>query len=511
MTHIPKSASKSSRKRKSNRTSNRKGGGKSGRNGDQSPTPPGPERGIFCNRTLNLRSIKAVGYDMDYTLIHYRVEKWEQRSFSHMKRKLGALGWPVEDLRFDPGAVQRGLIIDLELGNILKANQFGYIKRAAHGTRKLDFDTLRQTYGETVVDLAEPRFVFLNTLFSLSEASMMSQLVDLLDTGRAPEPMGYGDLHRLVKRVLDQAHVEGRLKAEIVAHPERFVDLDPEVPRALLDQKGAGKKLLLITNSGWPYTQAMMSYAFDRYLPKGMTWRELFDLVIVAARKPDFFLGEQPFFTLASEEGLLAPVAGQPKPGAIFHGGYAGAVERMFGVRGSQILYVGDHAYGDVHVSKRLRRWRTALVVRELETEILAERSFAAQQSKLVELMAEKVAGESELSRLRLRLQRRRAGQAPQNELGHRALEQALRRLRTSLVALDERITPLAQGVGELGNAHWGLLMASGNDMSYFARQALRHADIYTSRVSNLLHGTPYAFFRAHRVMMPHDEASERH
>ena len=84
----------------------------------------GPERKIFCNRTLNLRSIKAVGYDMDYTLIHYRVDKWERRSFSHMRRKLATQGWPIEELRFDPDTVQRGLIIDLELGNILKANQF---------------------------------------------------------------------------------------------------------------------------------------------------------------------------------------------------------------------------------------------------------------------------------------------------------------------------------------------------------------------------------------------------
>jgi 5'-nucleotidase len=466
-----------------------------------------PERGIFCNRTLNMRSIKAVGYDMDYTLIHYHVEKWERRSFVHMKRKLASQGWPVEDLRFEPKAVQRGLIIDLELGNILKANQFGYVKHASHGSQMLDFDTLKQTYAETVVDLAEPRFVFLNTLFSLSEASMYAQLVDLLDAGKAPTRLGYGDLHRQVKLVLDAAHVEGRLKAEIVAHPERFVELDPEIPKALLDQKRSGKKLLLITNSEWSYTRAMMAYAFDRYLPKGMVWRELFDLVIVAARKPAFFLGEQPFFELASEEGLLAPVAGQPNPGSIFHGGHAGAVESMFGLRGSQILYVGDHAYGDVHVSKNIRRWRTALVVRELEKEIAAEERFAKEHVKLIELMNKKIKTERELSQQRLRIQNHKDGLASAQELGQRALEKKLREVRGELLVLDEKLAPLAQASGSLGNNRWGLLMASGNDMSYFARQALRHADIYTSRVSNLLHETPFAFFRAHRSLMPHERA----
>jgi len=38
------------------------------------PAPP-RERSIFCNRTLNLRRIRAIGYDMDYTLVHYRVEE----------------------------------------------------------------------------------------------------------------------------------------------------------------------------------------------------------------------------------------------------------------------------------------------------------------------------------------------------------------------------------------------------------------------------------------------------
>jgi len=143
-------------------------------------------RRIFCNRTLNLRSIRAIGYDMDYTLIHYHVQEWERRAFETLRAKLAERGWPVAGLAFRAEAYQRGLIIDRQKGNVLKANQFGYIKRAAHGAAMLDFDTLRQSYSQTIVDLSESRFVFLNTLFSLSEAAMYAQLVDLLDAGAAP-------------------------------------------------------------------------------------------------------------------------------------------------------------------------------------------------------------------------------------------------------------------------------------------------------------------------------------
>src|SRR5262245_46196319 len=168
------------------------------------PTTP-PERGIFCNRTLNLRSIRAIGYDMDYTLVHYRVAHWEQRAYEHLRDRLAAEGWPVNGLSFDPQRVIRGLIIDTEKGNLIKANRFGFVKKAVHGTRALDYEEQRKVYARTIIDLSEPRWSFLNTLFSLSEACMYAQLVDLLDERALPGVMGYRDLHRHVRETMDAA------------------------------------------------------------------------------------------------------------------------------------------------------------------------------------------------------------------------------------------------------------------------------------------------------------------
>ncbi|HEB84907.1 MAG TPA: HAD family hydrolase, partial [Bacteroidetes bacterium] len=303
------------------------------------------ERGIFCNRTLNLRSIRAIGYDMDYTLVHYRVDEWEGMSYHHLKEKLLAEGWPVEELEFDPQLVMRGLIIDRELGNLVKANRFGYIKRACHGTRPVPFEEQRRQYARTLIDLHEDRWVFLNTLFSLSEGSMYAQLVDLLDQRRLPAGLGYAELQSVVRRSIDLAHMEGQLKADILADPGRFITPDPETPLALLDQKHAGRKLMLITNSDWPYTQAVMSYSFDPHLGGGMTWRDLFDLVICSAGKPGFFARETPAYEVVNPEGLLRPVVGPLKAGSVYVGGHAGLVEELFGLSGEQILYVGDHMY----------------------------------------------------------------------------------------------------------------------------------------------------------------------
>ena len=77
--------------------------------------------------------------------------------------------------------------------------------------------------------------------------------------------------------------------------------------------------------------------------------------------------------------------------------------------------------------------------------------------------------------------------------------------LREELVILDNQIAPLAAEAWRLLNSRWGLLMRTGNDRSHFARQIERHADIYTSRVSNFLYQTPFVYLRSPRTSLPHD------
>jgi 5'-nucleotidase len=462
--------------------------------------------GVYCNRTLNMRSIRAIGYDMDYTLVDYHVEAWERRAYERTRDKLIALGWPMAELTYDPQAVIRGLVIDVERGNIVKANRHGFITRAVHGTRELSFEEQRAAYMRTVIDLAQPRWVFLNTLFSYSEGCLYGQLVDLLDAGLAPAPMGYPDLYRLVRIALESAHVEGELKNEIIADPERYVSPDPELVLTLLDQRAAGKKLMLVTNSEWTYTRAMMDFVFGRSLPAGTGWRDLFELVVVGARKPDFFTTRNPVFEVVTDDGLLRPVIGELRDGATAYlGGSAAQVEQFLGVAGDEILYVGDHMFGDVHVTNKVLRWRTALVLRELDDEVAAIAAFRDSERALAGQMAIKESLEAELSALRLALQRAQAGYGPGPETGRDELQAAAVALRARLVALDAELAPLARAASQLHHPRWGLLMRAGNDKSHLARQIERYADIYTSRVSNLLAATPFVYLRAPRGSLPHD------
>jgi HAD superfamily 5'-nucleotidase-like hydrolase len=472
-----------------------------------SPSIP-PERRIYSSRTLNLRSIGAIGYDMDYTLVHYKTDAWEERAYARMRELLADEGWPVGGLEFDPDLVIRGLVIDVELGNIVKPNRFGYVVRAAHGTRRLAFDEQRAIYRHTPVDLASPRFVFLNTLFALSECCLYAQLVDRYDArlDRFPNVHSYTDLYRKVRSSVERAHVEGVIKKEITDNPERYVEPDPEAPVALLDQLDAGKRLMLISNAEWPYARELMAWAFDPFLPGKMTWRDLFELIILQARKPVFFAHPLPLFSIADEDqGLLKPVAGPLSSPGLYVGGDAMKVESYLGLSGAEILYVGDHVFADVRVSKVELRWRTALILRELEEEISHIRAFDSDQDRLTTMMAEKVRYEHILSLARLDLQRKRFGRdsAPEQSTGD--LENRIATLRAHLLDLDAAIGPLAKAASSLNNERWGLLLRAGNDKSHLAHQLERSADVYTSRVSNFMPASPFAFLRSSRGSMPHD------
>ena len=410
---------------------------------------------------------------------------------------LARRGWPVEPLEFDPEQFTIGLVFDLELGNLLKASRFGYVSRSRHGNSMLPFEQQRRLYQDTVVELSEPRFEFMNTLFELSRASLWTQLVEIHDHEPLDGVSSYADLYRIVDDALDESHNAGALKADIVADPARFVDLDPDIVQTLTDQRAAGKQLLLITNSDWSYAQRMLQHCIDPFCTDGATWRDLFDVVIVSAAKPSFFQYNNPIYRVIDEaQSLLHTHTGPLETGHVYFGGNARLVEQSLARVDVHPLYVGDHLFGDVHVAKELLRWRTALIVRELEDEIVDSVGFADQQAALEQLMAEKVDVDRQQARLRM------VGRSAATDLATATATAA---------ELDRRIAPLAKAASDLGNPTWGPLMRAGNDKSLFARQVERYADVYTSRVSNLRHETPYAYLRAARGSLPHDGAGHSH
>jgi len=313
--------------------------------------------------------------------------------------------------------------------------------------------------------------------------------------------------------------VQGALKQEVMEDPTRFVNLDPAFPLTLLDQRDAGKKLCLITNSDWVYTQKLMSTTYDPFLPKGMGWTDLFDLVIVSAMKPDFFSeARRPLYEMATSDGLMRETF-RYTPGHAYAGGNAAMVEKCFNVSGPQVLYVGDHIFTDVNIAKRGMRWRTCVILQELEREIAGiwrgrqtSRQLKGMRKRKDQLAAVCNHFLNELGRHDAARGSTLIEAPPQGAAGgstsRAQIVAAIARLQAAIREDDEGIQALLRNEGSQVNEHWGYMSRAGfADKSHLMRQIEKYADIYTSRVSNLLVYTPYKHFLCPRQSLAHDEA----
>jgi len=82
--------------------------------------PPPAGRRVYCNRNLRLDLVKAVGFDMDYTLAIYRQAEMDRLSIEATVSKLVKRGYSEElvSMKYRTDFPIRGLLIDRKLGNV---------------------------------------------------------------------------------------------------------------------------------------------------------------------------------------------------------------------------------------------------------------------------------------------------------------------------------------------------------------------------------------------------------
>ena len=221
---------------------------------------------IYTNRVLNLSQIKAIGFDMDYTLVEYHTnefEKFVHGSVLECLVKHKSYSKDILKLSFDYNQVIQGLVIDRNAGNVLKLSRFGKVKQAFHGTKELTYSEIRRTYNNRVIELNDRNIQSLDTSFSIANGVLFLQLVDLIN---AENSASYTTLSYDIKEMIDLIHRDGSLKQEIINNKKKYVIQNPKTAECLERLKKDGKKLLLITNSDYLYSNQMMEYAFDPYL-----------------------------------------------------------------------------------------------------------------------------------------------------------------------------------------------------------------------------------------------------
>ncbi|GAB0096353.1 cytosolic purine 5'-nucleotidase [Sergentomyia squamirostris] len=455
-------------------------------------------RRIFVNRSLHLENIKFYGFDMDYTLAEYKSPQYEQLGFDLVKERLVAMGYPKEILQFeyDPSFPIRGLWFDTLYGNLLKVDAYGNILVCVHGFEFLKHSQVYDFYPNKFLKLDESRVYVLNTLFNLPETYLLACLVDFFTNSKEYTRekngvrcdqlfMSYKSIFQDVRGAVDWVHIQGDLKSRTIENLEYYVKKDPRLPMVLSRIRESGSKVFLLTNSDFNFTDHIMTFLFD--FPHGAkidephrNWRTYFDLIVVDAGKPLFF-GEGTILRQVDTKtgGLrVGKHMGPLQTEHVYSGGSCDVFTSLLGAKGKDVLYIGDHIFGDILKSKKIRGWRTFLIVPELVQEL--------------HVWTDKCQLFAELQQLDIML-----GDMYKNMDSSAKEKPDISQVRASIRDVTHKMD-LAYGM-------MGSLFRSGSRQTFFSSQVVRYADLYAASFINLIY-YPFSYmFRAPAMLLPHE------
>jgi HAD superfamily 5'-nucleotidase-like hydrolase len=455
------------------------------------------EHKVYVNRILNMKKIKLIGLDMDHTLIRYHSENFESLVYQLVKEQLVAVKhYPeqIKKLNFNYHDAIRGLVIDSKNGNILKLSRYGAIRQSYHGTKLIDYAEQQKIYRSTYVDLGDPNYMAIDTAFSIAFCVLYGQLIHLKDILMDESIPSYQTIAQDVQFCVDKVHSDGSLKTIISKNLPTYVIKECAVVEGLKHLIHHGKKIFILTNSDFSYTKLLLEYAINPFLKKGENWSNLFEFVITLANKPRFFYDNLRFLSINPANGSMANTVG-PIVSGVYQGGNAKKFTEDLHVRGDEILYIGDHIYGDILRLKKDCNWRTALVVDELGEEIAAQIRAIPIEEKISEAMDIKKNLEKQYVNLNTK----------SIDEGSKQYDKEIQELQAQISRIDVQLMKLLQEQQTYFNRKWERVFRAGAEESYFAYQVDRFACIYMEKLSDLLEYSPMTYFRSNRRLLAHD------
>jgi len=433
-----------------------------------------------------------------------------------LQRLVDTKGYPSEILQinYDPSFAIRGTFLDKRYGNILKVDSFGFIMHCSHGkkiVRKVDYEPL---YPDHLIHPDEEmgkRYFCYDTLFGIPEASVYASLVDYFEqtnilsqqeageksptdneTEEEESKLSYWSLFDDIRECFHAIHSNNSLKNAVMNDLPTYVHKDERLPLLFDRMRKAGRKIFLLTNSEYFYTNAVMAYLLDNSIEGYKRWTDFFDIIITNGNKPKFFTEGTTLREVDQTTGSLKLSAVRSfKKGSVYCGGSFSLFKKFTKTQGSEILYVGDNIFHDIIVTKQNRcLWRTLLVVREVESEVNSWMSTRSTElwnklSTLEYLRAESFKGQDSSQPL-----------LAHNPVHHKA---------ESAFPIKQQIKEAQDNLNIHFNPYFGSTFRSGTRESYFCTQVQRFADLYCSDVVLLLYYPFNYYFSAIPTLLPHE------
>lgn len=316
----------------------------------------------------------------------------------------------------------------------------------------------------------------LNDLFSVAHACLFADVIQFFLDHNIP----YAP--RCVFEDIDSSigyvHTSGQMHDTIRQDLATYIEPNNKIRTLLERMKGNDKELFVCTNSSFQYLDAGMEFMI------GKDWRELFDVVMVSARKPDFYTRNRSFrlFDEKKRRVKWQPV-NELKKEHVYSQGSLDQLLQIKNWKGSQVLYIGDSLFSDLVEPHRIHGWRTGAIIRDLEEEMNIQNTETYRELSFnIEAMEE--------------LMRR-----VQAELSRQPSKEDSELLETLVSQYEE----MQFQRGKIVNSNFGSVFRVQSHPSQFAFSVQRYVDIYTSRLENLLDYPDYYTFYPQHTRLPHE------
>lgn len=298
--------------------------------------------------------------------------------------------------------------------------------------------------------------------------------------------LSYKNLFQDVRTCIDYIHNQGDLKKRVVENIAKYIEKDERMPTLLDRLRKNGSKTFLLTNSEFSYTNNVMTFLLDGMNPEYSSWRDYFDVIIVGAQKPGFFGAGTTLRRVNLRTGALTVSSVTQKSfqqGQVYNGGSLALFNKLVGATSpNSVLYIGDHIFSDIIVSKKAQGWRNLLVIRELE-----------EQLQVAKLNEEKYNRLATLEWIRAEIFR---------ELDSKATSPP------DITQLRRHTSKAQRALDKAYNKHFGALFRSGSKQTFFSMQVQRYADLYASSYLNLLNYPLFYTFYAPPMALSHEFAA---
>ncbi|GIQ81436.1 HAD-superfamily hydrolase, subfamily IG, 5'-nucleotidase [Kipferlia bialata] len=464
---------------------------------------------VFVNRPVHMASIRAVGFDLDFTLLEYNwvlerlifdkaraylVEKLHYPiSLFNAKYLQASIDprprvpdrWPDEEGESEgdetagddddqypqtgvPFVPPRGIFIDIHTGNLLKIDEFGNVAMGCHGARVLFPGEIEAVYPFSVIskrELESSRFKLFDTFFAAPQSCLWITMVD--NVSRYHD-VNYQSLWTDLRYV----------------HNNRM-----ELKNLMRGLKQGGNKTFVLTNSQYGYAISMLRFLFELH--------DYFDYIVVGAQKPHWFGEGIPLREVTNhvmedivpqdqvhiETQLSTKRVTYMHPRKVYQGGSIAEFTALTGLTPGSVLYCGDQLLGDISRPKGAF-WRTCLIVPEIQWEVKAVQKNLLGVDCLVA---------SELNQSRY---------LARHDINHIVDDIEEARMQD----MQSQVDVSSQEIQVVFNDPFGSIFTTTSARTYYGSRVFNRSDLYTAKVTNLANYSPFNVFRPEMAarFMPH-------